>query len=165
MNYLEQDVKFLAGVGPRRAELLAKELNIHTFGDLLYYFPYKHIDRTKFYAVAEVKPIDAYIQVRGRISSVRKEGVPNKERLVAQLTDHTGTIPILFFKGIKYLTQSLKPGADYVVFGKPTEFNGQVNFVHPEMEPAEKHEEGIAAVLQAHYSVGERLKNKTRSPL
>jgi ATP-dependent DNA helicase RecG len=156
---LEQDIKYLAGVGPRRAELLAKEINIRTYGDLLYYFPYKHIDRTKFYAIRDVKPIDAYIQVRGRITAIRTEGVAPKERLVAQLTDHTGAIPILFFKGIKYLSQSLKTGGDYVVFGKPTEFNGYVNFVHPEMEPAEKHEEGIEAVLQAHYSTTERLKD------
>ena len=157
--YLDQDIKYLSGVGPRRAELFGKELNIHTFGDLLYFFPYKHIDRTRFYAIREVKPVDTYIQVRGRIASVRKEGVPHKERFVALLKDHTGTIPLVFFKGVKYLMQSVKPGNDYVVFGKPTEFNGEVNFVHPEMEPADKYEEGIAAVLQAHYSVGERLKN------
>jgi len=157
--YLEQDIKFLAGVGPRRAELFGKELNIRTFGDLLYFFPYKHIDRTKFYAIRDVEPADTYIQVRGRIVSVRKEGVSHKERLVALLKDHTGTVPLVFFKGVKYLMQSIKQGGDYVVFGKPTEFNGEVNFVHPEMEPAEKHEEGIAAMLQAHYSVGERLKN------
>ncbi|MDR1156233.1 MAG: ATP-dependent DNA helicase RecG [Bacteroidales bacterium] len=157
--YLEQDIKFLAGVGPRRAELLGKELNIHTFGDLLHYFPYKHIDRTKFYAIKDIQPVDTYIQVRGRIASVQKEGVLQKERLVVQLSDHTGSIPLLFFKGVKYLTQNIKQGGDYVVFGKPTEFNGQVNFVHPEMEFAEKYEEGIAAVLQAHYSVTERLRN------
>ena len=157
--YLEQDIKFLAGVGPRRAELLAKEINIQTFNDLLYTFPYKHIDRTKFYAIRDIQPTDAYIQVRGRIASVRKEGALHKERLVVQLADHTGTIPLLFFKGIKYLTQSIKQGDDYVVFGKPTVFNGQVNFVHPEMELAEKHEEGIAAMLQAHYSTTERLRN------
>ncbi len=158
-SYLDQDIKFLAGVGPRRAELLGKELNIRIFGDLLYCFPYKHIDRTKFYAIREVQPVDTYIQVRGRVASMKKEGVTPKERLVVQLTDHTGSIPLLFFKGIKYLTQSIKQGGDYVVFGKPTEFNGQVNFVHPEVEPAEKHEEGIAAMLQAHYSTTERLKN------
>ncbi|MDR1120434.1 MAG: ATP-dependent DNA helicase RecG [Dysgonamonadaceae bacterium] len=157
--YLEQDIKFLAGVGPRRAELFGKELNIHTFGDLLYCFPYKHIDRTKFYAIKDIQPVDTYIQVRGRIASVRKEGALHKERLVVQLSDHTGSISLLFFKGVKYLTQSIKQGGDYVVFGKPTEFNGQVNFVHPEMELAEKYEEGIASVLQAHYSATERLKN------
>ena len=157
--YLEQDIKFLAGVGPKRAELLGKELNIRTFGDLLYCFPYKHIDRTRFYAIREIQPADAYIQVRGRIVSMRKEGVQQKERLVVQLADHSGTIPLLFFKGTKYLSQSIKQGGDYVVFGKPTEFNGQVNFVHPEMEPADKYEEGIAAMLQAHYSTTERLKN------
>ena len=156
---LEQEIKYLAGVGPKRAELLEKEINIRTFGDLLYYFPYKHIDRTKFYAIKDVEPIDAYIQVRGRIVSLRKEGQTNKERLVAQLTDHTGSISLVFFKGIKYLSQSIKTGGDYVVFGKPTDFNGHVNFVHPELEPADKNEEGISAMLQAHYNTTERLKN------
>ncbi len=157
--YLEQDIKFLAGVGPKRAELLNKELHIQTFGDLLYYFPYKHIDRTKFYAIKDVQAIDAYIQVRGHITSMRKEGAIPKERLMVYLSDHTGTIPLLFFKGVRYLSQNLKIGGDYVVFGKATEFNGQVNFVHPEIEPANKHEEGIAAMLQAYYSTTERLKN------
>ena len=114
---MEQEIKYLAGVGPKRAELLANELNIHTFSDLLYYFPFKHIDRTKFYAIKDIQPIDAYIQVRGRISSIRKEGTPHKERLVALLVDHSGTIELVFFKGIKYLSQSIKQGGDYVVFG------------------------------------------------
>jgi len=157
--YLEQNIKFLKGVWSKRAELLGKELYIHTFGDLLYHFPYKHVDRTKFYAIRDVQPADTYIQVRGRVASMRKDGAPNKERLVVLLTDHTGTIPLLFFKGVKYLSQTIKQDGDYVVFGKPTEFNGRVNFVHPEMEPAEKHEEGIAAMLQAHYSLTERLRN------
>ncbi|MDR2040340.1 MAG: ATP-dependent DNA helicase RecG [Bacteroidales bacterium] len=159
MTYLDQDIKFLASVGPKRADLLYKELNIQTFRDLLYYFPYKHIDRTRFYAIKDVTPVDAYIQIRGRIVTMHKEGIPHKERLIVQLSDHTGNIPLLFFKGVKYLTQSLKIGGDYVVFGKPSEFNGQVNFVHPEMEPADKHEESISAVLQSNYSTTERLKN------
>ena len=159
INFLEKEIKFLTGVGPKRAELLEKELNIRTFGDLLYYFPYKHIDRTKFYAIDDIEPIDAYIQVRGRVVSVRKEGLPQKERLVVQFVDNTGSIPLVFFKGINYLSKSIKPGTDYIVFGKPTEFNEQINFVHPEMEPVEKYEEGIAAMLQAHYSTSERLKN------
>ena len=158
-SFLEQDVKFLAGVGPKRAELLAKEINVRTVEDLLYYFPFKHIDRTKFYAIRDIKPIDAYIQTRGRIKSIRKEGTSNKERLVALLTDNTGTIPIVFFKGVKYLSENIRQGNDYVVFGKPTEFNGQVNFVHPEMESVEKREDGFSSVLQAHYSITERLRN------
>lgn len=157
--YLEQDIKYLAGVGPKRAELLGRELSIHTFGDLLFYFPYKHIDRTKFYAVREIQPSDTYIQVRGRIASMHKGGSQPNERLIAQLSDHTGTVPLLFFKGLKYLSQTLKVGGDYVIFGKPSEFNGQVNFVHPEMEPASKREETISAVLQAYYNTTERLRN------
>ncbi len=157
--YLEQDIKFLAGVGPKRAELLGKEIDIHTFNDLLYYFPYKHIDRTKFYTIKEIQPADTYIQVRGRIMSIHKEGSIPKERLVVYLSDHTGTVPLLFFKGLKYLSQSFKIGGDYVIFGKPSDFNGQINFVHPEVEPADKREESISAMLQAHYNTTERLKN------
>jgi ATP-dependent DNA helicase RecG len=159
IDYLEQDIKFLTGVGPKRAELLEKELNIRTFGDLLYCFPYKHIDRTKFYAIKDITCTDAYIQFRGRVVSMRKEGAAQKERLVVLLSDHTGNVSLIFFKGLKYMANSLKIGGDYVVFGKPSEFNGQVNFVHPEMEAADKHEESIAAVLQATYSTTERLKN------
>ncbi len=159
IDYLKQDIKYLAGVGAKRAELLNKELHIYTFGDLLYNFPYKYIDRTHFYTVSQVQSSDAYIQVRGRIASMKKEGIGNKERLVALISDHTGAIPAVFFKGVKYLSQRLKVGGDYVVFGKPSEFNGQVNFVHPEMEPADKHEEGIESMLQAQYSTTERLKN------
>jgi ATP-dependent DNA helicase RecG len=90
---------------------------------------------------------------------MHKEGRLPNERLIAQLSDHTGTVPLLFFKGLKYLSQTLKAGGDYVVFGKPSEFNGQVNFVHPEMEPAGKREETISAVLQAYYNTTERLRN------
>ena len=107
--YLEQDIKFLTGVGPKRAEWLDKELHINTFRDLLYYFPYKYVDRTKFYTVKEIQPVGAYIQVRGRIVSMRKEGAVQKERLVVQFSDHTGTISLLFFKGIQRFIHPIAP--------------------------------------------------------
>ncbi|MDR1865003.1 MAG: ATP-dependent DNA helicase RecG [Bacteroidales bacterium] len=163
--YSEQDIKFLAGVGPKRAELLGRELNIRTFGDLLYYFPYKHVDRTRFYAIRDIPQTEAHIQFRGRITDMRRETSSSAEnasageRLSVTVADHTGNVRLIFFKGLKYLLQSLKTGGDYVVFGKPSMFNGQINFVHPEMEAANKHEESISAVLQAHYGTTERLKN------
>ncbi|MDR1673791.1 MAG: ATP-dependent DNA helicase RecG [Bacteroidales bacterium] len=160
--YLEQDIKFLAGVGPKRAELLEKELNIRTFRDLLYDFPYKHIDRTKFYAIKDIPRVDAYIQFRGRIVGMKKESGGNgsyRERLLVWVTDHTGTMELVFFKGLKYLSQNLKTGGDYVIFGKPSDYRGAINFVHPEMESADRREESISAVLQAHYSTTERLRN------
>ncbi|MDR0714088.1 MAG: ATP-dependent DNA helicase RecG [Bacteroidales bacterium] len=157
--YLEKEIKFLQGVGPKRAELLEKEADIRTFGDLLYYFPYKHIDRTRFYTIREIVPSDTFMQFRGRLTSMRKEGVPYKERLSVRMTDHTGSIELVFFKGLKYLLAKLKVGGDYVVFGKPSEFNGAVNFVHPDVEPANLKVETIAAVLQAGYTTTERMKN------
>ncbi|MDR1667275.1 MAG: ATP-dependent DNA helicase RecG [Bacteroidales bacterium] len=157
--YLEKEIKFLPGVGPKRAELLEKEADIRTFGDLLYYFPYKHIDRTKFYAIREIVHSDTNIQFRGRLASMKKEGAYRNERLSVWMTDHTGSVELVFFKGLKYLLSKLKIGGDYVVFGKPSEFNGAVNFVHPDIEPATRQEETIAAVLQASYSTTERMKN------
>ncbi|MDR0815602.1 MAG: ATP-dependent DNA helicase RecG, partial [Bacteroidales bacterium] len=130
-----------------------------TFGDLLYYFPYKHIDRTKFYAIKEISDVDAYIQFRAKIASMRKEGTPRKERLIVWVSDHTGSVELIFFKGTKYLAERLKVGGDYVIFGKPTSFNGHLNFVHPEMEPANQSEDSIVAVLQANYNTTERMKN------
>ncbi|MDR3093330.1 MAG: ATP-dependent DNA helicase RecG [Bacteroidales bacterium] len=158
-GYLEQEIKFLPGVGPARADLLEKEINVRTCADLLYYFPYKHIDRTKFYAIKEISDVDACIQFRAKIASMKKEGSPRKERLIIWVSDHTGSMELIFFKGLKYLSARLKVGSDYVIFGKPTSFNGRLNFVHPEMEPANQSEDRITAVLQANYNTSERMKN------
>ncbi len=156
---LEQDIKFLQGVGPKRAELLAKELNIHTYRDLLYFFPYKYIDRTKFYSINEIHPDLPYIQVRGRITGFSLAGNKGKQRLTATFTDGTGTIELVWFKGLKWIRQTYKPGVEYVIFGKPSLFNRTINIIHPEIEEPASETSRINSALQAVYSSTEKLKN------
>jgi ATP-dependent DNA helicase RecG len=157
-DLLSTDIQYLPGVGPKRAELLNKELNIRTFGDLLFNFPYKYIDRTKFYTVSEIRSNLPYIQVRGRISSVQVVGVRNRKRLVAEFSDGTGTIELVWFQGVSWIKDSLKQGIDYIVFGKPSLYGRQINIIHPEIEDAAKYESQISSALQAYYGSTEKAK-------
>jgi len=157
-DLLKTDIQYLPGVGPKRAELLNKELNIRTFGDLLYYFPYKYIDRTKFYTVSEVRSSLPYIQVRGKIKSLQAVGVRNSKRLVAEFSDGTGSIELIWFKGVNWIKDSLKPGVEYIVFGKPSLYGRQINIIHPEIEDASKYESQISSALQAYYGSTEKAK-------
>jgi ATP-dependent DNA helicase RecG len=162
---LEQDIKYLPGMGPRRAELLCKELGIKTFGDLLYTFPYRYFDRTKFHAVKEITPNLPYIQLRGKI--VRFELIggaqSRQKRLVAYFSDGTGIIELVFFQGIKWRQEHLKMGVEYIVFGKPTDFKGKVNIVHPEIEPSDE-KGGIQSSMQGDYRSTEMLRNNGLGP-
>jgi ATP-dependent DNA helicase RecG len=157
-DYLQQEIKFLAGVGPKRAELLNKELGIYTFEDLLYYFPYKYIDRSKFYKINELNPNLPYIQLRGKIVSFDTLGTGNKKRLIAYFSDGTGTIELLWFKGLSYIQKSLLLNNEYIIFGKPGYFGGKYNIIHPEVEDSLKSQNVIQAKLQAHYNTTEKLK-------
>ena len=158
-QYLGQDIKFLPGVGPKRAEMLNKELQVFSFLDLAQYYPYKYIDRSKVYSVRDISNVDTYIQLRGRITSFTKEGERPKERLVASFTDGTGTVDLVFFQGLKYVTSNLKIGVEYMLLGKPTFFNKRVNIVHPEMEEAAKFDAGMTYSLQPMYNTSEKLKS------
>jgi ATP-dependent DNA helicase RecG len=157
-DLLNTDIQYLPGVGPKRAELLNKELKIRTFGDLLYYFPYKYIDRTKFYTVREISSSLPYIQVKGRFVSLKVIGIRNRKRLVAEFSDGTGTIELVWFQGVNWIKDSLKPGIDYIVFGKPSLYGRQINIIHPEIEEASKYESQIASALQAYYGTTEKAK-------
>jgi len=159
-DFLDSNITYLTGVGPRRAEILIKELNINTFRDLLYYFPYKYIDRTKFYRIAELDPDLPLVQVKGFIKGYYTEGQGKGKRLVADFQDETGTIKLIWFKGTKWITGNYTPGVEYIVFGKPGVFNGLVNIIHPEIEASEKAAQRISSSLQAQYSTTEKLKNQ-----
>lgn len=159
-DFLDTDVKFLTGVGPKRAELLSKELNINTFRDLLYYFPFKYIDRTRFFRIAELDPELPYVQIKGFIKGYSTEGHGAGKRLVADFSDETGIIKLIWFKGTKWITGTYTPGKEYIVFGKPSVFNGVINIIHPEIESSEKAAERITSALQAQYSTTEKLKNQ-----
>ena len=160
---LEQDIKYLPGVGPRRAELLQKELNIKTFGDLLYTFPFRYIDRTKFYTVKEVLGAQAelpYIQLRGKIVRFELVGKGRgKERYIAYFSDGTGTIELVFFQGIKWQRDKLKLGQEYIVFGRSTEFKGKINMVHPEVDEPKDDKTAMQSSMQGVYSSTEALRD------
>ncbi len=136
MDILQQDIMYLPGVGPNRKKMLEQELGIQTFGDLLEYFPYKYVDRSKFYRVHELTGDMPFVQVVGRILSFETfEMGPRKERVVAHFTDGTGIMDLVWFNGGKYAKQNYKIGTDYVVFGRPGVFNNRIQVQHPEMEP------------------------------
>lgn len=156
---LSSDIMYLTGVGPKKAELLRKELNIFTFGDLLYYFPYKYIDRSKIYKISEVVDGLPYIQIVGQIVRVEEVGIGRKKRLTAMFSDETGMIELVWFTGLKWISKSLKLKTKYLVFGKATLFNGRFNIAHPELEEYKPDQEKIASSLQAAYNTTERLKN------
>ena len=130
----QRDVKYLPGVGPARAALLKSELRITTLQDLLYYFPYKYIDRSRIFQVREVDGTMPYIQLKGKILSFEQIGEGRRQRLVAHFSDGTGVADLVWFSGIKYTLDRYRPGVDYVVFGKPTIFGGRVNIAHPEID-------------------------------
>ncbi|WP_163712063.1 ATP-dependent DNA helicase RecG [Mangrovibacterium lignilyticum] len=158
-DFLDQDIKFLAGVGPKRAELLKKELSISSFRDLLYYFPYKYIDRTKFYKIRELDASQAYIQVKGTLGNFELIGEGRKQRLTASFHDETGSMDLIWFAGIKYIRENLKPRQNYIVFGKPSVFNGRMNIIHPEIE-SQSSQQVSTGVLQAFYNTTETLKKR-----
>ncbi|MBO7417388.1 MAG: ATP-dependent DNA helicase RecG [Bacteroidaceae bacterium] len=151
------DVKYISGVGPQRATLLAKELDIHSVRDLLYYFPYKYVDRSKIYSINEVTSDMPYIQVRGQIASFETAGEGRGRRLIAHFTDGTGFIDLIWFQGVKYVTNRYKLHQDYIVFGKPSIFNGRVNIAHPDLDPASEVQLSNLG-MQPYYNTTEKMK-------
>ena len=152
-----RDIKYLQGVGPQRAELLSKELNISSLHDLLYYFPYKYVDRSRLYYVHEIDGNMPYIQLKGQILSFETIGEGRNRRLVAHFSDGTGVVDLVWFQGIKYLLGRYKVHEEYIVFGKPTVFNGRINIAHPDIDPAK---ELILSTmgLQPYYNTTEKMK-------
>ena len=125
-----RDIKFLPGVGPKKAELFNKELKIFSYEDLLYYFPYKYIDRSRTYKIREIDGNMPYIQLRGKIINFELQGEGKGRRLVARFTDGTGIIELIWFKGLKFITEKYKIGTEYTLFGKPTRFGSKFNIAH-----------------------------------
>ena len=131
-DIFQTEIKFLPGVGPKRAELLSKELNIETFGDLFYFLPYRYVDKSRIYSIREVQLTMAYIQIRALVRSINKIGTnPHNYRLSIIVQDGTGEMELVYFKGIKWIESKIEVGKEYIIFGKPTEFNGRINIVHP----------------------------------
>lgn len=152
------DIKYLPGVGPKRADLLNKELEIHTYLDLLHYYPYKYIDRSKTYKISEIDGSMPYIQLRGRIVSYNTHGEGARRRLTALFSDGTGVIELVWFKGIRYIIERYKPGTEYTLFGRPTLFYGKFNIAHPELDPIDDRIDNTTG-LQGYYNTTEKMKN------
>ena len=152
-----RDIKYLQGVGPQRAAMLNKELNIFSLRDLLYYFPYKYVDRSRLYYIHEIDGNMPYIQLKGQILSFETIGEGRQRRLVAHFSDGTGVIDLVWFQGIKYLMGKYKAHEEYIVFGKPTVFNGRVNVAHPDIDPAKDLTLSTMG-LQPYYNTTEKMK-------
>lgn len=157
---LDQDIKYLKGVGPKRSALLGRELNIYTFKDLLYHFPYKYIDRSKIFRINEINTTQAFIQIRGKIITFRTEGHPRRKRLVALFSDGSDSIELVWFQGINWVMKSYQTDREYIVFGRPALFNSRISIAHPEIEPAEKSDEEISSSFSAQYRTTEKLKSE-----
>lgn len=157
---LETSIEFLSGVGPERAKLLREEFGIRTYSDLLHHFPFRYVDKTQFHQINSISSDETDIQLRGRITAVRTVGENRGQRLVADFTDGTGDIELVWFKGIKWVKPKLLPNIDYVVFGKPSNFKGKYNMVHPEFETVESQQKKVATALQPVYPSTEKAKAK-----
>lgn len=158
LDILNQDIQFLPGVGPRRKTLLEKELGIKTYEDLLEYYPYKYVDRSRVYRIGELSGDTAFVQVRARILSFETfEMGFHRTRLVAHVSDGTGVADIVWFSGAKYMMEHLKIGVPYIIFGRPTVFNGRYQFAHPDIDPASELQLSQMG-LQPYYVTTERMK-------
>ena len=137
MDILSQDIMYLPGVGPQRKEIFNKELGVRTWGDLLEYYPYKYVDRSRIYAIHELTADMPFVQIRGKILSFEEfEMSPRKKRVVAHFTDGRGVVDLVWFSGAQYVYKTYKVGEDYIVFGRPSVFNGRYQFSHPEIDRA-----------------------------
>ena len=153
------DIKFLHGVGPKRAEMLAKQLDIHSYYDLLYYFPYRYVDKSKIHHIRDIEGDMPYIQLKGRFLTFTVNGEGVRKRLNALFSDGTGTIEVVWFNRVKQIQESYHTGVDYVIFGKPTEFNRHFSISHPEVEQyrPDAPQQGFKGI----YTIPETLRNRS----
>lgn len=158
LDLSHRDLKYLQGVGPRRADLFQKELNIRSVEDLIYYFPYKYIDKSRTYKISEISGSMPYIQLRGHILSYETIGEGRGARLVARFSDGTGVIELVWFKGIKFIAEKYKPGIEYTLFGKPALFGSRYNIAHPEIDPIDQDLDKPTG-LQGYYNTTEKMKS------
>lgn len=157
LDLTTRNIKYLPGVGEQRASLLNRELKIYSLYDLLYYFPYKYVDRSRLFKVAELTGNMPFVQLCGEIRSFEEMGEGVGRRLVAHFTDGTGFVDLVWFRGIKYVKNRYKLGEKYLIFGKPTMFNGRVNIAHPDIDVAASVQLSEMG-LQPYYNTTEKMK-------
>ncbi len=157
-DILQQDIMYLPGVGPHRKDILVREAGIHTWGDLLEYYPYKYVDRSRIYTIREMTPDMPFVQIRGRILSFEEfEMGGRKKRVVAHFSDGTGTADLVWFSGAQYVYKTYRPGEDYIVFGRPAMYGGRFSFAHPDIDRAADLQLSEMG-MQPYYSTTESMK-------
>lgn len=156
MELSHRDIVYCKGVGAKRADILRKELGVQTALDMLRQYPFKYIDRSKFYKIAEIEDDETYVQIVGEVTEWHTIGVGKAQRLSAQFSDGTHLIELVWFKGVQYV--KLQKGVQYLLFGKPTRFNHQYNFVHPELTPMAQVKPEMTQGLEPYYNTTERMK-------
>lgn len=158
--FLNTPIEFLKGVGPERADVLKKELGVFTFGDLLKHYPYRYIDRTQFHSTQHIDNTQTFIQLKGKLRDIRELGDGRKKRLTAQFYDKDGDIELVWFQGIKWVKNAINTTDTFILFGKPSWFNGTLNIAHPELEKAENSISSDEGTFRALYNSSEKMKLK-----
>jgi ATP-dependent DNA helicase RecG len=158
-NFFNTKIEFLKGVGPQKAALLNKELNIFTYGDLIQHYPFRHEDRTKVYTISEINESMSFVQIKGQIYQFETLGEGFKSRLVAYFTDGDEEMELVWFQNTTWIAKNLKKNTDYLIFGKPQFFNGKISIPHPEMELFET-DQPATGFLQPVYNITEKLRKK-----
>lgn len=157
---LDTPIEYLKGIGPQRSELLKKEIGIYTFSDLLFYFPFRHIDRSKFQLIKDISDESTPVQLRGVMESMQMQGERMAKRLIVRFKDNSGTIDLVWFKGHQWMASKLQIGVEYIVYGKPTAFKGRFNIAHPEVDLASEWVNAPSTAFQPVYNTTEKLKAK-----
>jgi ATP-dependent DNA helicase RecG len=159
LDLSKKELKYIPGVGPVKADLLMKELNVGNQEDMLYVFPYKYIDRSKFFKISDITSDVSYVQIRGKFTFFETVGTGRTKRLKSLFTDGTGTIEVVWFKGLKYIIDKYKPDVEYVVFGKPSVYAHQLSIAHPDIETVAENSSGQKFAMQPFYNTTEKMKS------
>ncbi len=158
MDYLDSDIKFLAGVGDKRAALLRQEMGVHTFGDLLYYFPFRYVDRSRVAKIAEIAEDQVTeVQIRARVTGMQAVGEGPRKRLVVFVDDGSGRAELVWFRGVNWMQKQLEPGREYIIFGKPAFFMHNVSMVHPEVDSVSAEASKMQTGVRGVYPMTEKL--------
>jgi len=157
-DFFDTPIEYLKGVGPQRGDVLKKEYSIFTFEDLLHHYPFRYIDRSRFYSIVELNAEMPYLQIKGKLSRIVSHGDKRTTRISAIFSDETGSIELVWFQGLKWIKNYIKPNVEYIVFGKPSSFNGKINIVHPEIEESSMAELFNGPSLTGVYSVTEKAR-------
>jgi len=159
-NILKTKISYLKGVGPKRAELLQQECGIYNFGQMLVYFPFRYVDRSKYYKINELQNVNTEVQLKGKFTRFENVGSGKGQRLIGYLQDETGVVEIVWFRGGRWILDKIKVNKEYMIFGKPTSFNRKINITHPEVELLSVYKNSGAKGIQPVYKVTETLKKK-----